>query len=55
MGQLILDRDTNEVTFVLKGSDVAILPLLKYEYERKEVEKVTKLLATEGLRTLVYA
>jgi magnesium-transporting ATPase (P-type) len=55
MGSLIIDIDTNEATFVIKGSDTAILPFLKYEYERKEVEELTTLLAKQGLRTLVYA
>ena len=55
MGSLILDLDTNEVTFIIKGSDSAILPFLKYEYERKEVDTLTTQLAKDGLRTLVYA
>lgn len=52
MSIILLDKLNNEIIFFIKGADDVIIPLIKTNLF---LEKETKLMAQEGLRTLVFA
>ena len=55
MGQLVYNLGTDEILFVIKGSDESIMSLLSNSTEIEKVFKISTELAKEGLRTLVFA
>lgn len=50
MGIIVQEEDSGEITYYVKGADVALIPLLEdYSWHNEECKK----LAAEGLRTLI--